>query len=113
MTDFGPRPAEITAELVASWEAKRQADPECRLMSTPALREIYYAGEYIDVLLGRLGAPQRDMEALSFEIGQRAWPRAKNVWGIVVCLVTAYMAGRAPKPGAETAEEVFQDWLRG
>lgn len=111
MTNFGVRPAEITAELVASWEAKRQADPECCFLDTPTMRELYYAGEYVDVLLGRLGASKQDMVDLSFEVGQRAWPWGKNVWGIVAELVERYKAGREPEPGLETAKEVFQKWM--
>ena len=106
------RPADVTEEMVARWEASRL---EWALREPDAAaafpHEAYYTGHYIAMKLRELGCTDEDLiERIVGGAGQRQANREDgDYWAVATWVVDEFKQGRYELSGEELAHKLFTE----
>jgi hypothetical protein len=101
------RPADVTQEMIDTWEKDRQAWIEADPMVKVYPPEAYYSWRYLEVKLDELGCPPDLQQQISMAAGQRQ-VGSDNWWGDTIHVIEEYKQGRWELPGDELAKKILQ-----
>ena len=103
------RPADVTPQLLAEWEASRldwvKREPIAGGLYTP---EGYYSGCYIAMKLSQIGCPEELIGQICQAAGQRQ-ATYNDFWGVALHVIEEYRQGRYELPGMELAEKLMKE----